>query len=29
MFNYDPLCFALLSQLLNEKKNSNAGSTRN
>lgn len=29
MFNYDPLCFAFLSQLLNDKKNSNNGSTRN
>ena len=29
MFNYEPLCFAFLSQLLNDKKNSNNGSTRN
>lgn len=29
MFNYDPLCFAFLSQLLNDKENSNNGSTRN
>ena len=29
MFNYDPLCFAFLSQLLNDKKSSNNGSTRN
>lgn len=29
MFNYDPLCFAFLSQLLNDKKNGNHNSGRN